>query len=348
MRREILIALLAIITGILAIWGFKFLSGENLFGDDNTYYTIVDNAKEINTATKVLINGYQVGTVTSITPNPDDIRDIKIAFQVKKEIALPNYTKVQLRNEGVMGGKEFELVFDKYCNGSNCAQDGALLECESIGLLGSIITKDDLEPKIQSITSSIDRTIGKLGARGNDTPLDNTIRDLSHTMDNLSSSTARFSSLMNSSAKDLEVTLSNMAVLTESLVNSTGKLSTVLNDVSKLTADMSKISLSETINKSNATIDQAGVSFKALEGTLTDASSTVQELNSLLNSIDSKEGTLGLLLHDKQLHDDLQSTMKNMDLLLQDVRLNPRRYLKVFGKKVPDYELPENDPAQGK
>lgn len=163
MRKEIQIALLAIIVSILAIWGFKFLSGQNLFGAAKTYYTTVNNAKEINTATKVLINGYQVGTVISIDPDPADIRNINIGFQVKKGIDLPSYTTVEVRNEGPMGGKEFELIFDKFCNGSNCAENGAFLKSKTIGLFGSIISPDELDPHIESITTSIDRTLGKLG-----------------------------------------------------------------------------------------------------------------------------------------------------------------------------------------
>ena len=91
MKREIQIAILALITCMISIWGFKFISGKNMFSGDRMFYTIVNNAKDINTATPVLINGYQVGTVNSITPIPEDIRKIKLAFQVKKEILLPDY-----------------------------------------------------------------------------------------------------------------------------------------------------------------------------------------------------------------------------------------------------------------
>jgi len=346
MRKEIQIALLAIIASVLAIWGFKFLSGQNLLGGANTYYTVVDNAKELNTATKVLINGYQVGTVISIDPDPTDIRNINVGFQVNKDVKIPAYTKVELRNEGPMGGKELELIFDKFCDGTNCAESGAYLKSERIGLFGSIISPEELDPHIESITSSIDKTLGKLGSPESNTALDNTIRNLSVTMDNLANSTSRFSNLMDKSSRDLEVTLSNMAILTESLVNSNTKLSAILSDVGTLTADLSKISLSETVSKSNSTIDQAGASLKSLETTMNEATLMVKDLNKVLAAMDSKDGTLGLLLNDKQLYTDLESTMQNMNLLLQDIRLNPRRYLKVFGKKVPDYELPAVDPAQ--
>ena len=98
MKREIKIALLALITIALAIWGYKFISGQNLFSGDKMFYTIIDNAKEINTATPVLINGYQVGTVVSINPEPENVKLIKIGFQVNKDIKLPavSYTHLTL------------------------------------------------------------------------------------------------------------------------------------------------------------------------------------------------------------------------------------------------------------
>ncbi len=344
MKREIQIALLGLITLALAIWGFQFISGKNMLSGDKTFYTVVNDAKDINTATAVLINGYQVGTVISINPKPEDVKQIVVGFQVKKEIKLPNTTLVEMRPKGAMGGKEFELVFDKYCDG-NCAQNGAMLQSKTIGLLGALITPEEINPHIESITASIDKTIGKLGKGETDAPLDQTIKDLSITMENLATTTSRFSNLMAKSSKDMEVTLANMAIITDGLVNSNAKISGILNDVSTLTKDLSKVSLSTTVEKTNGTIDQAQISLKSMEATLAETTAVMKDLNSMVDKMNSSDGSLGLLMSDKTLYDNLKSSSKNMDLLLQDVRLNPRRYLKVFGKKVPDYEVPEEDPA---
>ena len=344
MKREIKIALLTLITFALAVWGFQFISGKNMLSGDNTFYTVVTDAKDINTATAILINGYQVGTVISIDPMPEDVKQIVIGFQVKKEIRLPDYTIVEMRPKAAMGGKEFALIFDKYCEG-NCAVSGSTLESRTLGLLGSLITQEELDPHIESITESIDRTIGKLGKGESDAPLDQTIHDLSITMDNLAQTTSRFSSLMAKSSKDMEVTLANMAIITDGLVNSNEKIAGILNDVSTLTKDLSKVSLSTTVEKTNGTIDQANVSLKSMESTLAETTAVMKELNTVVAKMNSDEGSLGLLMSDKTLYDNLNSSTKNMDLLLQDLRLNPRRYLKVFGKKVPAYELPKDDPA---
>ena len=78
---------------------------------------------------------------------------------------------------------------------------------------------------------------------------------------------------------------------------------------------------------------------------MTEATTMVKDLNSMVAKMGSEDSSLGLLLNDKDLYNNIENSTKNLNLLLQDVRLNPRRYFKVFGKKVPAYEYPENDPA---
>lgn len=348
MKKEIRIALLALVTICLAIWGYKFISGQNLFSGDKMFYTIVDNAKDINSATPVMLNGYQVGTINSISPLPENVKQIKIGFHVKKEIRLPNNTLVEIRTAGALGGKEFELIFDKMCETNNCVAENSVLDSKMVGLLGSIITEDELKPHIETVTASISNTLGALGKEDSDAAVDKTIRNLSTTMENMASSTTKLAQLMNRSSKNIEVTMANMATLTDALVSSNDKLSTILNDMTKLTGDLSKVSISESVNKTNKTIDQATVSLAAVEKTMNEASSMVKELNSIVAKMGKGDNALGMLLNDKELYTNIESSTSNLNLLLQDIRLNPRRYFKVFGRKVPDYEYPEDDPAKGK
>ena len=346
MRREVQIALLAIVTVILSYWGYNFISGKNLLSGDNEFFIIIDNAKDINTATPVLISGYQVGTVTSVQPLPENIKKLKLGFQVKKEYGIPINTVVEVRPDGPLGGKFLALIYEQNCDGTNCATPGATLQSQVLGLISSMVAPSDIEGHVDAVTQSIQTNINKLGAEGADTPLDNTVRNLASTMDNLAASTSRFSSLMSRSSKDMEVTLANMAVLTESLVNSNAKLSKILNNLGTLSDDLSKVSLSSTVKKTETTIEQATTSLKSVEGTMNQATATMKDLNNAISKMTSDQGSLGLLMSDKSLYTNLEGTSRNLDLLLQDIRLNPRRYFKLFGKKVPEYEVPEEDPAK--
>jgi len=345
MKKEVRIALLTLVTAVLAVLGFKFISGQNLVGGAKTFYTYIADAKGINSATKVLINGYQVGSVISVAPNPSNIEEMVLGFQVDKAFKIPKDTRVELRSESPIGGREISLEFDSYCEGNDCPQSGDFLKSINIGLLGSIITQDELNPHIDAITTSIDNTLGNLGDPASEAMIDKSVRDLSSTLSNLEKSTQRFALLMDKSSSNMEVTLANMAVLTNALVESNEKLSTILNNISTVSTDLAKVKLSETISKSNGMIDQASTSLQSLDKTMGDASTSLAEMQILLKKMNESEGSLGLLLNDKKLYNDLAGTNNNLNLLLQDLRLNPRRYFKVFGKKVPSYEVPEEDPA---
>lgn len=345
MKKEIKLALLAIVTMALAIWGYKFLSGKNLLSGDKTFYGVYDNVQDVNTATKVQINGVVVGSVISIVPQPENVRKIKLGFTVNKDIRLPKTTVADLRASSPLGGKMIELVFDKMCDGSNCVEDGTTLQSKTTGLVGSMLGPDDFSSQINNVGSMIDSTLSRIGDPNSTSSIDISINEMSKSMQNLSSITSRMNHLMSRSAKDMEVTMANMAVITESLVQSQTKLNSILNNVTTVTADLSQVKLSETMTKTNGTIDQAQASLAGVEKTMEEATLTMQELKAIVQKMENGDGTLGKLLNDEALYTNLNETTREMDLLLQDIRLNPRRYFRVFGKKSSDYELPEDDPA---
>ncbi|NNE15264.1 MAG: MCE family protein [Saprospiraceae bacterium] len=348
MKKEVRIALLAIITLAVSIWGFKFISGKNLFSGDKIYYAIYEDVQDVNTATPVQINGFEVGTVISILPEPDDIKKIRVGFTVKEQVKIPKRSVAKLMATGPLGGKRIELVFDKMCNGADCAPNKSVITGETIGLLGSIVSQKELDQKIQTLTGSIDETIGDLGDPNSTDAVDVAVRNLAASLENFASISSKMERLMARSSVNMENALSNIATLSESLVVSNEKLNTMLDNVNIITEDLSKVKLSETITKTDGTIAQAESSLKSVETTMDQANVTLQELTNILSEMNDKDNSIGMLLNDKELYNNLELTTKNMNLLLQDIRLNPRRYFKLFGKKVPAYEYPESDPAKGK
>lgn len=345
MKKEIKIAALAIVTIALAIWGYKFISGQNLLSGDSTYYGVYDNVQDVNTATKVQINGVVVGSVISILPEADNVRRIRLGFTVNKDIKLPNDVIADLRASGPLGGKMIELVFEKMCDGSNCAVNKSTLTSRTTGLIGSMLGSDDIASQIGDIGSVLDSTLNKIGDPNSEAAIDVTVNELSNSMQNLSSISSRMNQLMAKSAKDMEITMANMAIITESLVQSQSQLNAILSNVGTVTSDLSKVKISDTMTKANGTIDQAQSSLAGVEKTMNEATATMTELKGLISSMSTGEGTLAKLMNDEGLYNNLNETTREMDLLLQDIRLNPKRYFRLFGKKSSEYELPEDDPA---
>ena len=345
MKKEILISILAIVTLAVTIWGYKFISGKNLFSGNYTYYAHYDDVQDVNTATSVQINGYEVGTVISIQPEPEDIKKIKLGFTVKKDIRIPNYTVAKLMSSSPLGGKVIELEFDKMCDGSNCAENGSMITGETLGLLGSMIKPGDLDTQIKSITDGIDNTLEQLGDPESDAAVDVSVRNLAITLENFAKISQKMESLMARSSGNMEKTLANMANMTESLVGSNEKLNSMLDNLTAVTEDIKNSNITKAIENASGTMEQAEASLKTVEGTMSEATATLSELKDVLKAVTEGDGSMAQLMNDKALYENLESTTNNLNLLLQDIRLNPRRYFKLFGKKVPAYEYPENDPA---
>ena len=348
MKKEVQIAIFAAITLAVTVWGYKFISGKNMFSGDKTYYAYYDNVQDVNTATPVQINGYEVGTVISINPDPDDIRKMRLGFTVKKSINLPTYAVAELMPASPLGGKVVELRFDKMCDGTNCAENKAVLEGKTVGILNSLIKEDELERTMETVTTAIDSTLGMIGDPESDDAVDVSARNLAVTLENFASISGEFSRLMQNSSRDMEKTLSNMSEITTALVESNDKINTMLDDLSGLTNDLKEVKLSETIDLANNALAQTESSLETAESTMKEANASLEELTALLKKISEGEGSLGKLMNDEELYNNIESTTQNLDLLIQDLRLNPRRYFRLFGKKSKDYEYPVEDPAYQK
>lgn len=138
-----------------------------------------------------------------------------------------------------------------------------------------------------------------------------------------------------------------MATITNSLAKSNQKIEGLLANLDKITADLAKSNLSNTVLKTNETLDASKVAITELKSTLETTGKTMSDLSQVLKKLDSGDGSVAKLMNDKKLYQNIESTTKNLDLLLQDLRLNPKRYahFSVFGKKQKEYTLPQNDPA---
>ena len=338
MKREVLIALFAAITLAITIWGYKFISGKNLFSGNFTYYAYYDDVHDVNTATPVQINGYEVGTVLSISPDPEDISRMRLEFTVKNSIQIPDYTVAKLMPSSALGGKVVELEFDKMCSGDNCAENKSTLKGETVGILGALIKDSELQSSADIITTAIDSTLGSLGNENSQDAIDVSIRNLAVSLENFASLTGKFNNLMANSSRNMEKTIANIEELTGSLIESNSKVDKMLTDLSVVTEDLKEVKLSETVDKANGTLTQTEESLKTVQATMT-------EMKEILEKISSGEGSMGKLMHDQQLYDNLESTTRNLDLLIQDIRLNPRRYFRLFGKTSKEYEYPDDDPA---
>ena len=307
-----------VLTGIFAfIIGYNYLKSSSLFEDTKTFYAIYDHVGGLQPGTQVTINGLAVGNVNSIRFK-DSSGKLLVTFSINNDFEFSKNSKAELYDTGIIGGKGIQInpVFDQ----APMAKSGDTLTSVTKPGLTELVQQKltPLQLKVEGAVSHADSLLMNVNAI-----LDEPTKlELQKGIAGLSDLVASFKS----SADKLNVLLENNS---EQLDSSIKNVDNITSNFSKLSDSLSKAGLAETV-----------ANFQT----------TVEKLNSVLGKIEKGEGSLGKLAKDDKLYNNLAEASRELDLLLQDFRLNPKRYVNVsvFGKKQKDYELPENDPASQK
>ncbi len=299
---------------LLFILGFSYLKSTPLFDNSKIFYAVYNHVGGLQTGTQVTINGYNVGTVNDIRFK-DASGNLLVTFSVSNDFAFSKNSKAELYDTGIIGGKGIQIrpVFD----GAPNAQSGDTLVTNIRPGLTELV-QQKLTPLQQKIEGAF-------------TNADTLIMNVNHVLDaktknELRESIAGLNGLMGSLQ-------GSAGVLNDLLQKNQGKLDSSLTNFMALSSNF--VQLSDSLNN------------VGLGRTMASLESTVANLDKILAKIEKGDGSMGKFMKDEELYDNLNNASRELDLLLQDFRLNPKRYvsLSVFGKKQKDYTLPDNDPV---
>lgn len=299
---------------ICVIFGYSFLKSTSLFDDDMTLYAVYKDIGGLQTGTAVSINGKNVGAVNSVNWK-DTSGNILVTFTVNRDLAFSKNSTVELYDTGLIGGKGLRVnpVFD----GAPVANRDTLVTSVKASL--SEVADKKLSPILEKLESAL-------------TDADSVMLNVNQVLDV-------------KAKRDLREAISGLNDLVNNLNGSATKLNRILGaNEEKLDNSLSNFeTMTDNFAKLSDSLNKAG-----LGRTLTNLESTVANLDKLMARIESGDGTLGKLVNDEKLYTNLNSASRELDLLLQDFRLNPKRYVNVsvFGKKQKDYAVPDGDPAE--
>ncbi len=335
MRKETKIGIFAVITIALAIWGYKYLRGFNMLASSTTLYSVYERVDGLRISTPIMINGLQVGLVANIAQVEDDLNQIQVTLNLNDGVKVPKSAKAEIVSASLMGGSEVHLTFNSNCSGANCAQSGDFLEGTTRSLIGSFTTPDEMKTYMDEVSIGLGRVIDTLNAKlANSEELSKSINDAKAILANLNSTTGRIDRLMAGSSSSIEGSLKNVESITGNLKDNNEKISTILANVEKLSNDLEKVNMAELSEDVQATMKQLKTTLASSDKAIKDLSGVLKNLN------EGGEGAIAMLLHDKQFADELHETVKNVDLLLEDIRLHPERYRRILSKKKMPYEAP--------
>ncbi|ASV28861.1 MlaD family protein [Maribacter cobaltidurans] len=314
LSREIKTGIIVIGGILLFILGFSYLKSTPLFDNSKTLYAVYPDVGGLQAGTVVSINGFAVGKVNDIKFK-DTKGNLVVTFTVSSDFQFSKNSTVELYDTGIIGGKGLQIspVFDN----AGAVQSGDTLRTETRPGLTEL-AQEKLTPLFKKFESAVSDADSVLISVNNVLDTD-TKKDLQQAINGLS---------------DLMVSLNGSAkVLNDILANNEKKLDSSLTNFETLTYNFAR--LSDTLNNAGL-----GRTFASLE-------TTMENLNKVVSKIEKGDGTFGKLMNDQELYSNLTSASRELDLLLQDFRLNPKRYVNVsvFGKKQKEYEVPEDDPA---
>ncbi|MCB0707243.1 MAG: MCE family protein [Saprospiraceae bacterium] len=333
MSREIKIGIFALSAILLLIFGYQFLKGKSIFSRTQTFYIHYDNVSQLSKSDPVLLNGYQVGLVRDIYQDPEDMQKLIVVLDVQQGIKVPDQTVAELNTTSVMGGKAVVLNLKGAC----CKESGDYLEGKTLSMLNSMIGQDEMDGYLdiaKSFQRLADSLISKIPGKES---MGATGETLEAIINNVRVTTELLNVLLAKQGPTYQ-TLDNLQGITGNLEGNNDQITGTLQNINKLTADLQAAELSKTIAELNATLT-------ALQTTLGGANVALQDIAALTDALKTSKGTLGLLINDRAMYDQLDETLVHMELLLQDIRLNPKRYTRILSKKEKEYEAPEEDPG---
>lgn len=306
LSKEIKTAIFAFSGFGLFFIGFNYLKSNDVFVRDNIFYAVYDNAQGLMVGTPVTIQGFQVGTIDQVSLLPGN-KDIAIRFRVEKEYEFSKNSIAKIYEAGLLGGKS--LAVDPQFDGADLAQSGDTLQSAIAPGLSELVN-DKLTPlqeKIESVITNADSILIAFK-----TVLDsNTQLQLKSSIENLNASITNFRSI---------------GEIINNSLSENGALHQTFDNLADLSADLSVVSSS--LKEAN------------LDDTFENLGSAVSNLSQILDRLEEGKGSLGKLLTKEDLHESLEQTNTQIQLLLEDMRLNPKRYVhfSLFGKKQVKYK----------
>jgi len=312
LTREIKTAILVIASILLFIWGYSFLKGRDLFTNYKVLYAEYDNVEDLSPSAPVTLNGLAVGKVNKITI--DEVTGkLLVELQLKTDFPVSKSSVAAIYSPSLIGGKQIKIVpnfADK-----ELAEDGQkLTSTVELGLTESLGGKiEPIQQKLDKMLVNIDVLVTGLNNTLDKTTQENlkkTIAELSQTMEQFHRASGSLNNILDANK---------------------GQIISVVTNLNKMSGNFNKIS--DSLNKAD------------LGKTVRNLNQALAKVDGLMNNLNSGKGTAGKLLNDDALYNNLAKTSKELELLLQDVRLYPTRYVNVslFGKKNKPYVAPAEE-----
>mgnify|MGYP000672255266 CR=1 FL=1 len=314
MSREIKTGIVSIVIIALFIWGYNYLKGQNLFeASSRTFYIEYDNIRGLNKASTVSINGLHVGRVSDITFNTDPKKRgmLVVQIMVEDDFEFSKNSVVKIYSTGIIGGESLAII-PSYEGEPAVSGDYLTGEVESDIFTSVGQSLNPLKTKVERVIIEADSLLIALNDVLDEKTRNSfkrTIQGFETTVSSVNSTLSSLNQLIDSSSVSMSVTLDNTKKMTENFA--------------KVSDTLVNANLGETVKTLQATLDN---------------------VNGLLAGLEEGKGTMGKLMKNDSLYTNLTNASKEMEELLREMKLNPKRFVhfSLFGKKAKPFNEENN------
>jgi phospholipid/cholesterol/gamma-HCH transport system substrate-binding protein len=304
---ELKVGFLALLAFLILYFGFNFLKGNDVFSTARVYYVEYDNVDGLMVSNQVMVNGIEVGKVKKVEILPEKANKILVTLRLSQDIVIPDKTVAVLSDGALLGGKIIRLRLE---GKGNLAEDSFLKGETEVGVtallkeraIPVIANADSLLVSFRQISNKFDNT---------GTYLNTLLKTSNETVSNINGSV---NGIVADNKANIAQISSNMKTLSTDLIETEKQLRPLLSKFNTVADSLNALKIGKTLKEVDA---------------------TVVSLKKIVQGLERGEGTAGKLIKNDSLYLGLNKTIVDLDKLLLDFRLQPKRYIgiSVFGKK---------------
>lgn len=294
----------------ILIFGYTFMKGRGIFSKKNIFYAKYQNVDGLAPSNPVEFNGYKIGQVESVKLVSTTKPLIVVKFSVDGDLAFPKNTAAEIFSTDVLGSKSIKMV--PKGNLETLAEDGdtlsGLLRPGPIETFTKII--DPVQKKAVNLFANIDSLIEFFNKTMEDDTKENlkgSFASMRQSLENLQKTTKRIDDLFATEDTHIKHTIDNLESITQNIKNYNDDIENIMGNMSNISDSLSSANLAQMISQ---------------------AEESIKNIHTLLQNLNNGEGTLGKLLKDESVYDNLNKTSENLNELVKDLKENPGRYVR--------------------
>lgn len=300
MKKEVKIGMFAVAMILCAWGGIRFLSGVDIFSRNVDYYAVYDQVNGVQGASPVMMRGVKVGTVSEILFDPARSARVVLRLTVRRQYPIPADSEAKIVSSSLMGSKAIEIVLGE--SSEPLEKGDTIRSGYSRDMMDTALTElDFFKEKISRLTEELSRTL-----TGVSTLVEDNASNIGGLTTHLNSIAGNLDEILSAEKSGLRSAIAGLSEFSQTLGGNAGRVDTLMGNLTRFSDNLAEADLKASIDR----------------------------LNGILDRIEGGEGTVGRLMNDAELYENLQQASENLSVLLADLKENPKRYVhfSLFGR----------------